>query len=92
MFDPICRIPGIKTIKKLYTVAAYIRDKVNPTLFIYALSAALIRRIDTKQLTLPSLCQVFPQSFIRADIMRRCRPETMEKTAPESVSVPLQAL
>lgn len=42
-----------KTISELQSVAAYSRDRVNPQLFVYAFSVALLHRPDTKNLDIP---------------------------------------
>lgn len=51
-------------IKSLFAVAAYCRDRLNPYLFQYAYSVAIQHRKDTKNLSIPSVVQTFPDQFV----------------------------
>ena len=57
---------GIKNFSEMVDVAALIRDKVNEQVFVYAYSAALIRRQDARALgcTVPPIWEIFPDKFI----------------------------
>lgn len=57
------------------STAAYIKDRVNPYLFQYALAVATAHRPDTKDLTLPSIVQMFPSQFVDSAVFRRAREE-----------------
>lgn len=48
----------------LFSCAAYAKDRVNRYLFLYALSVALQHRNDTKDIALPSIISLFPDSFV----------------------------
>lgn len=54
----------MRDIDDLQAMAVYARDRVNPYLFNYALSVALLHRPDTQDLDLPSFLQSFPDKFI----------------------------
>jgi len=51
-------------------------DRVNPVLFNYALSVALLHRPDTQGLDLPSFSQTFPDRFIDSQVIRKMREES----------------
>lgn len=59
----------------LLSVAAYIKDRVNIYLFQYALSVAVQHRADTKDLTLPSIVNMFPDQFIDPSAFPSAREE-----------------
>ncbi|XP_062544364.1 phenoloxidase 8-like [Armigeres subalbatus] len=48
----------------LASVSAYARDRLNAPLFQYALSVALHHRLDTADVTVPSILHTFPDRFI----------------------------
>jgi Hemocyanin, all-alpha domain len=53
----------IATLDELISVAAAVRDQVNESVFVYAWTAALIRRTDTRHLKTPPIWEVFPNKF-----------------------------
>lgn len=57
------------------STAAYIKDRVNPYLFQYALSVATQHRTDTRDVQIPSVVQQFPDQFIDASVFPRAREE-----------------
>ncbi|XP_030368851.1 uncharacterized protein LOC115619960 [Scaptodrosophila lebanonensis] len=67
---------NMRTIDDLQSVAVYARDRVNPLLFNYALSVALLHRPDTKGLDLPSFSQSFPDRFVDSQVFRQMREES----------------
>ncbi|XP_017877241.2 phenoloxidase 1-like [Ceratina calcarata] len=66
---------GMKTYEDLLSVAVYCRDRVNPNLFIYALSVAMLHRPDTKDLPIPPLSLVFPDKYLARGVFSRAREE-----------------
>ncbi|XP_023292341.2 phenoloxidase 2-like [Lucilia cuprina] len=66
---------GLRSIDDLQSVAVYARDRLNPFLFNYALSVALLHRPDTKNLDLPSFAQNFPEKFVDSHVFRQVREE-----------------
>lgn len=59
----------------LLSTAAYIKDRVNPYLFQYALSVAMQHRPDTKDVTLPTIVQMFPDQFVDPSVFPKSREE-----------------
>lgn len=59
----------------LLSTAVYARDRINPYLFNYAFSVALLHREDTQDLDLPSFVNFFPDKFLDAKVFARAREE-----------------
>ncbi len=59
----------------LLSVAAYIKDRVNVHLFQYALSVAIQHRTDTRDITLPSIVNMFPDQFVDPSAFPAAREE-----------------
>ncbi|XP_053962923.1 phenoloxidase 2-like [Anastrepha ludens] len=66
---------GASSIDDLQSVAVYARDRLNPYLFNYALSVALLHRKDTRGLNIPPLVLNFPDKFVDSRIFRQIREE-----------------
>ncbi len=64
------------TVDGLQSVAVYARDRVNPYLFNYALSVALLHRPDTKGLDLPLFIESFPDKFLDSRTFAKLREES----------------
>ncbi|XP_046384836.1 phenoloxidase 2-like [Ischnura elegans] len=64
---------GAASYEDFLSCAAYARDRVNPTLFVYTLSVAVIHRSDTKGIDLPPLTNIFPDKFIDGDQLARAK-------------------
>nr|AAO01013.1 Dox-A3-PA [Drosophila erecta] len=73
LIDVFIKMP---TVDELQSVAVYARDRVNPVLFNYALSVAMLHRSDTKDLGLPAFAQIFPDRFIDSQMLRTMREES----------------
>lgn len=56
-------------------MSVFCRDRVNPQMFIYALSVAILHRPDTKDLPIPPLTEVFPDKYIDSGVFARAREE-----------------
>ncbi|KAF7994702.1 hypothetical protein HCN44_004174 [Aphidius gifuensis] len=82
---------GMKTYDDFLSVAAYSRDRLNPNMFIYCLSVAILHRPDTKNLTIPSLCEVFPDKYLDGAIFSRAREEAnlIPAGSREPIEIPL---
>lgn len=78
---------GLKSVDDLLTVAVYARDRVNPLLFNYALSVAILHRPDTKDLTLPLMVETFPEKFIDSRVFGQIREEAT--VVPEGQRTPI---
>ncbi|XP_049771429.1 hemocyanin-like [Schistocerca cancellata] len=55
----------------LLGTAVFLRDRLNPRLFLYALSVALLHRRDCRGLTLPPAYEITPHMFLTTDVVRR---------------------
>lgn len=66
---------GMRSIDDLQSVAVYARDRLNPYLFNYALSVALLHRPDTKGLGLPPFVEIFPEKYIDSKVIPKIREE-----------------
>ncbi|XP_023309916.1 uncharacterized protein LOC108904736 [Anoplophora glabripennis] len=78
---------GMKTVDDLLSVSVYARDRVNPYLFNYALSVALLHRPDTQNLDLPSFIQSFPDKFVDAKVFNAARE--IATVVPEDSRTPI---
>ena len=68
-------VTGMRTYEDFLSIAVYCRDRVNPNMFIYALSVAILHRPDTKDLPIPPLTEVFPDKYVDSGIFSRAREE-----------------
>lgn len=78
---------GLRNVDDLTTVAIYARERVNPLLFNYALSVAILHRTDTKGLTLPLMIETFPEKFIDSRVFGEIREEAT--VVPEGQRMPI---
>ncbi|CAG9825513.1 unnamed protein product [Phaedon cochleariae] len=74
---------GLRTKDDLMAVAVYARERVNPYLFIYAFSVALLHREDTKHLNIPSIVSSFPEKFVQNQVIGVARQEV--SVVPENL-------
>lgn len=65
----------MRTYDDFLSVSVYCRDRVNPEMFVYALSVAILHRPDTKDLPIPPLSEIFPDKYIDSAIFARAREE-----------------
>lgn len=63
------------SIDKLIKIAAYGRDNVNPNLFNYAFSVAILNRPDTGDVLLLSPAETFPDKFFNAQLFQHAIEE-----------------
>uniref|UniRef100_A0A6A7FNP2 Phenoloxidase 2-like n=1 Tax=Hirondellea gigas TaxID=1518452 RepID=A0A6A7FNP2_9CRUS len=61
------------TVDQLRNIAASIREEINETLFVYALSFILTRNKLFRGLRVPSILETFPSRFIPSNIIDRAR-------------------
>lgn len=81
------RQTGLQSVDDLQTVAVYARDRVNPMLFNYALSVAILHRPDTKDMSLPLMVETFPEKFVDSKVFRTIREEAT--VAPAGMRIPI---
>ncbi|XP_065201970.1 phenoloxidase 1-like [Planococcus citri] len=70
------------------SLASYCRDRVNPYLYQYALSIALLHRTDTKNFPIPSHLSSFPELFMDRSIFAQAREE--ENIVPQGSRRPIE--
>ncbi|XP_076671843.1 phenoloxidase 1-like [Andrena cerasifolii] len=78
---------GMRTYEDFLSVAVYCRDRLNPTMFIYALSVAILHRPDTKDLPIPPLPEIFPDKYVDGGIFSRAREEA--NLVPDGSRIPI---
>lgn len=66
----------MRDVDELLSIAVYTRDRVNPYLFNYALSVAVLHRPDTQNLDLPSFIRTFPDKYVDGKVFARAREES----------------
>lgn len=66
----------------------YARDRLNPFLFNYALSSAILNRPDTKELSIPLFIETFPEKFIDSKVFAKIREEAT--LVPEGSRKPIE--
>lgn len=79
---------NLRTYDDFLSVAVYARDRLNPNLFIYALSVAILHRPDTKNLPIPPLSEIFPDKFMDGAIFSRAKEES--NVVPAGARVPIE--
>nr|ANZ03352.1 phenol oxidase 2 [Rhodnius prolixus] len=79
---------GMRSLEDFISASVYCRDRLNPYLFIYALSVAILHRPDTKHLQIPSLCEVFPEKFMDGGVFSKAREES--NIVPEGQRQPIE--
>ncbi|XP_044259844.1 phenoloxidase 1-like [Tribolium madens] len=77
-----------ESIDDLLSNAVFCRDRVNPYLFYYAFSVALLHRPDTQNLDLPSFIHVFPDKYVDSQVFARAREEA--HIVPEGSRTPIE--
>lgn len=80
-------ISGLRSVDDLQSVAVYARDRLNPYLFNYALSVALLHRPDTKDLPLPKFFEIFPDKYVDSKVLQKVREEAT--VVPDGSRIPI---
>lgn len=80
-------ISDAKSVDELQSLAVYARDRVNPYLFNYALSVAMLHRPDTQGVDLPTFIESFPDKFLDARTFGRAREEAA--VVPQGSRMPI---
>lgn len=63
-------------IDELQSLGVYIRDRVNPYLFVYAFSVAILHRKDTQGMNPPNFAKTFPDKYFQNQVFTKAREET----------------
>lgn len=64
-----------KSVEDFVSLSTYCHDRVNPYMFQYALSVALLHRPDTKNYSIPSYLSSFPEIFVDKSVFYQAREE-----------------
>jgi len=75
-------ITGMRNVEDLKSAAVYARANLNPSLFAYAFSVALLHREDTKDIAIPSEADVFPAKYLHGSVFRQAREESATVANP----------
>ncbi|KAL1131636.1 hypothetical protein AAG570_011249 [Ranatra chinensis] len=78
---------GMRSLDDFISLATYCRDRLNPYLFVYALSVAILHRPDTKNLPIPTLNEVFPEKYMDGAIFAQAKETS--NIVPSNQRVPL---
>lgn len=70
LINMLLHMPGIH---QFLSACAYFRERVNPFLFIYAASVAMLRREDTKGIPFPTHVECFPELYLNGCIFNGIR-------------------
>jgi len=75
-YTSLHNVTGMRNTDDLVSMCAACRERVNPYLFNYALSVAILHRPDTRNLQVPPLFEAFPDKFVDGAIFNRARQES----------------
>ncbi|KAL0868113.1 hypothetical protein ABMA27_008748 [Loxostege sticticalis] len=64
---------GMRNVEDLTSLCTYCQLRINPYMFNYCLSVALLHRDDTKGLNMPTVVQTFPDKFMDPKVFRQAR-------------------
>lgn len=77
----------------LLALAIYVRERINPSLFHYALSVTLMHRKDTKNVKLPAAVTTFPDRFFHSKVISKAREQAAvvpeEKRVSYCINLPI---
>ncbi|XP_067015385.2 phenoloxidase 2 isoform X2 [Anabrus simplex] len=63
------------TYEEFLSLAVYCRPRINPYMYVYALSLAIVHRPDTRNVRLPLHACLFPEMYFNGEIFGRLREE-----------------
>lgn len=64
---------GAKSVEEFQSYCIYAHERVNPYLYIYAASVALLHRPDTRKVPLPSHVCIFPELYVDGTTLSAAR-------------------
>ncbi|XP_038212997.1 phenoloxidase subunit 1-like isoform X2 [Zerene cesonia] len=64
---------GMRDVEDLQSLCSYCQLRINPYLFNYCLSVAILHREDTKGLNIPTFAETFPDKFMDPKVFRKAR-------------------
>ncbi|KPJ13412.1 Phenoloxidase subunit 1 [Papilio machaon] len=72
---------GMRNVQDLLSICSYCQLRINPYMFNYCLSVAILHRPDTKGLDIPTFAETFPDKFMDPKVFRRAREVSTVVTA-----------
>ncbi|CAG9791144.1 unnamed protein product [Diatraea saccharalis] len=78
---------NMRDVDDLMSICSYCQMRINPYMFNYCLSVALLHREDTKGLNIPTFVESFPDKFIDPKVFRRAREVTNVVTPDQRMPV-----
>ncbi|XP_013167706.1 PREDICTED: phenoloxidase subunit 1-like [Papilio xuthus] len=78
---------NMRNVDDLISICSYCQLRINPYMFNYCLTVALLHRPDTKGLSIPTLTQTFPDKFIDPKVFNRMRSEASVITTGKRMPV-----
>ena len=79
----------MRTRDDFLSAAAYARSHLNPYLFVYAFSVAMLHREDTRDAHLPPVSELFPEKYVDGALFARAREEANTVLDPQQRVSPL---
>lgn len=67
---------NMRDVDDLISLCSYCQMRVNPYMFNYCLSVAILHRPDTKGLQVPPVVETFPDKFMDPKVFRKARETT----------------
>lgn len=65
----------MSNVDQFFSACVYARERVNPHMFVYAASVALLHRNDTRHIQIPPNCEVLPELYVDGSIFARAKEE-----------------
>ncbi|XP_013143832.1 PREDICTED: phenoloxidase subunit 1-like [Papilio polytes] len=78
---------NMRNVEDLISICSYCQLRINPYMFNYCLTVALLHRKDTKGLSIPNLTQTFPDKFIDPKVFNRMRSAASVNTTGQRLPV-----
>lgn len=77
----------VKTYDEFLSTSVYCRDRLNPFMFVYALTVAILHRPDTKGIQIPPISEIFPDKYLDGSVFFQAREQS--STLQESSRTPI---
>ncbi|KAL4709732.1 hypothetical protein ACJJTC_005535 [Scirpophaga incertulas] len=65
--------------------ACFMRERINPGMFVYAVTAAVFHRVDCRGITLPAPYEIYPYFFVDSQVIDKVFKMKMTKAAMDPV-------
>ncbi|KAI5638758.1 hemocyanin, ig-like domain-containing protein [Phthorimaea operculella] len=82
---------GMRDVDDLISCCSYCQLRINPYMFNYCLSVAMLHRPDTKGVPIPTFVESFPDKFMDPKVFRKAREvsNTVSSGSRMPVTIPL---